>query len=232
MKIKYPSRNGLAKYNGDENTLIIQNEFDFVKMFELMNKDPYFASKSMTYYLLNDIDLKNIPTHLYSYNDFFSATFTGKTEYAGSLTLKNGNNVTTPTIYNATIKNSVAHDGFDCYGVFPLLSGTISNVNFYNTTTISDFALGTKALTKSIGIVSGYVEDGTIQNVNVYSNIELKSSNSKFGRYIAGMAVGIAGRFSNISKLTTSGEINGSTHVYDTNIFANAASAIGDLNPV
>ena len=227
MKIKYPNRNGLAKLNGDENTLIIQNEFDFVKMFELMNKDPYFASKSMTYYLLNDIDLKNIPTHLYSYNDFFSATFTGKTEYAGSLTLKNNNKVTTPTIYNATIKNSVAHDGFDCYGVFPLLSGTISNVNFYNTTTISGFVDGTKTLTKSIGIVSGYVEDGTIQNVNVYSKIELSTSStsdSKFGRYIAGMAVGIAGRFSNISKLTTSGEINGATHVHDTNIFANAAS--------
>lgn len=228
-EIQYPTRKGLKMYESDENTLLIENELDFVNMFKWMNMNPYYASKSMTYILTNDIDLKNVPAKFYQYDDFFNSKFTGKT-ITGSLTLKDGSSVQTPTIYNASIQNTISYDGFECYGVFPLLSGEISNVNFYNENNISDFSEGSKNLTKSIGVVSGFVEDGTIENVNIYANISLDTSSNQFGRYIAGMAVGIAGRLSHLIHITTNGMIDGGIHDYDASYFSSQASGYGDGN--
>lgn len=189
---------------------------DFAYMFELANKNSYFASSNVKYIVTKDIDLSRIPETSYVYDDFFGATLSGRllTEI-GTVTFINGNKTNYPTIYGATINNVINYSGFECYGLFPILEGEISNLNIYYND-LDSFSTATSSQeSKAIGLVSGYVEGGKISNVNVYGNISLKTTETSpytFGRYYVGGIAGVCARNSTISNCSSAGSIDGSTH--------------------
>ncbi len=219
-----PILRGLEQYDSEDGyTFKIKSSQDFAYIFELANKNPLFASNTITYVLMNDIDLSDVPADSYKYNDFFSATFTGIDNYGScTIELANKTNPRTPTIYGANINNSVVYAGYECYGLFPLLDGNISNINIYVSNEISKFNTGSVSTTKAIGIVSGYAENGKVENVNVYGNINLTTTESttsyNFGRYIVGGAIGVCGRATIAKKITVAGSINGNIHTVANNL--------------
>lgn len=211
FNLELPIFRGLEEVNGEGKTFNIKSEKDFVYIYELFNKDPYFASRDFTYYITTDLDLSIFPNTCYIYDDFISASFIGKDmNVTSKFTFNNGKTTTLPTIYNPYINNTINYLGFKSYGLFPLFDGTIKNLNIYlssefvnfkeydNTTPISTF-----------GVISGYMESALVSNVNVYANISL--SNNNLGQVYIGGAIGILSQKSKINNLTISGSINGST---------------------
>ncbi len=211
FNLELPIFRGLEEVNGEGKTFNIKSEKDFVYIYELFNKDPYFASRDFTYYITTDLDLSIFPNTCYIYDDFINASFIGKDmNVTSKFTFNNGKTTTLPTIYNPYINNTINYLGFKSYGLFPLFDGTIKNLNIYlssefvnfkeydNTTPISTF-----------GVISGYMESALVSNVNVYANISL--SNNNLGQVYIGGAIGILSQKSKINNLTISGSINGST---------------------
>lgn len=226
MHYTLPSLIGLkeSKIN-DDYVLEINDAKDFAYIYTLANNNSFFASKDVTYYLKNDIDLSEIPSNSYAYDDFFSAKIIGNTNVAASINVSNGN-VNGVTIYNFVINNTIAYSGFECYGLFPLFDGIIENVNFYVSDTIDNINSYNSSLpTKAIGLVCGINEGGSITNVRTYGNI---SFNSNMGRYYAGGAIGIMSRNASVSMLTTNGSVAGIIDSSIASSFSNTASGYID----
>ncbi len=216
-----PILRGINEYNNISKTYLIENANDYAYMYELMNANSTFASSSYTYYIKNDIDLSRIPNSAYQYTDFISATIKGlklADNVTKTITFMTDTKSEYPTIYNPTIKNTIVTQGIECYGLFPLFDGVIEDLNIYIPDVITNFnQYSTSAKTKSIGIVTGFLEGGTIRNVNVKANILLASTNNNLGRYYVGGITGIMSRKSYIYDVTVSGSIDGGT-LSNTNI--------------
>lgn len=191
----------------------INSTKDFLYMFELFNQSSIFASNAYTYTITNDIDLSALPDYTYSYNSYINASIVGK--YDSSRTaLVDVKNIASayPTIYGASISNTVLTEGVECFGLFPYLTGTIKDLNlYYLDEKLTSFeAMPLDVNIRSIGLVSGMVEGGIIDNVNVYGNINL---NSNFGRHYIGGIAGILTERGTISNCTTAGKIDaGNNH--------------------
>lgn len=208
INIKTPILRGLQNYNEDNHNFAINNLEDFIYIFELININPLFASSDFTYTITADIDLANIPESSYAYDSFFSANLIG-VEDDNLQSLKDVLNQYSnyPTIYNASIKNTIVNDGIECYGVIPWLTGSIKNLNFYFEDDISNFKENDPSISlKSVGLVSGLVEGGIIDNVNVFGNLNFDTPN--MGRFYAGGICGILAENAYISNSTTAGAIS------------------------
>ena len=226
MHYGIPSLIGLkeGKLN-DEYVLEINDAKDFAYIYTLANANSFFASKDVTYYIKNDIDLSEIPDNSYAYDDFFSAKIIGNNNVNASINVANGY-VNGVTIYNFVINNTIAYSGFECYGLFPLFDGIIENINFYVSDTINNINSYNSSLpTKAIGLICGINEGGSIKNARCYSNINLSSN---MGRYYAGGACGIMTRNATISMLTTNGSILGVADSSLGTTFSGVASGYAD----
>lgn len=214
--LETPILRGLEEDINDSKTLYINSTKDFLYMFELMNHDSIFASNAYTYKITADIDMSNLPDYTYQYDSYINAKIIG-TE-ASRTTLKDvkGDYSPYPTIYGASISNTVLTEGIECFGLFPYLTGTIQNLNlYYIDTKLTNFeAIGNNANIRALGLVSGVVEGGIIDNVNVYGNILL---NNGFGRHYIGGIAGVLTEKGSITNCTTAGSVNaGSNHsIYD-----------------
>ncbi len=190
------------------NQFTITSANDFVMLFELMNLNPVFASSVFTYSIEADIDLSYVSPLAIYYKRGIGATITGK-NYNGdvSVSLITGEKNNYPTIYNANIIDSsrkVTNLGVDAYGFIPYYTGTMSNLNFYYSTDINLDTLESSNLI-SFGSVVGYLENGSITNVNTYANIKTTTSNKLKENYIGGV-VGIIGE-SSLEGITANGSI-------------------------
>ncbi len=188
--------------------ITISSVKDFMMMYELMNNNSFFASNLITYKITTDIDLKGIPESAYSYKHGIGANIVG-VSVSGSVKLKNGQLSTNPTIYNASILSSeriVTTTGVDAYGLFPYLTGSVSNLNVYVVDMNLDL-ISESNNCKAIGAISGYVEGGTINNVNVYMTAT-NTTESKLGEYYLGGIAGILGGEGSISKSTVAGNFS------------------------
>lgn len=190
----------------------INSTKDFLYMFELFNQDSIFASNAYTYTINADIDLSALPDYTYAYDSYINATIKGSYDSNRS-TLVDVKNITSayPTIYGGSISNTVLTEGIECFGLFPYLTGSISNINLYFTNEkLTNFSqISANANIRAIGLVSGMVEGGIIHNVNVYGNIQL---NTGFGRHYIGGIAGVLTERGEISSCTTAGSINGGSN--------------------
>lgn len=203
--------------NQDKYTFNINDVDDFLYMFELMNAASYFAEDKVIYQINADINLKNIDSKNYYYSQIMTCTITSN---------KNGGTVcptlidTTvsayPTIYNFNCIDSSRKTttlGIDAYGLFPYLGGTISYLN------IVPYAFDMKDVeessnVKGIAAVSGYVEKGTISNVNVY--ITSTHTQTDIKEYYLGGICGILGGEGTIDNCTSAGSFTFSRFTSDT----------------
>ena len=192
---------------------------DFVLIFELMNNDALFASNKLTYKITNDIDLAGIPASAYSYKRGIGCSFIGQ-EIEGSVILMNGEKSAYPTIYNVDIVSNTrttTTTGIDAYGLFPYLTGSVSNLNVYVVNVDLDKIDRSSTNALSIGAISGYVEGGSIKNVNTYMTIS--NNSSKLKEYYLGGVAGVLGGEGSITNTTSAGSFNikaDSTFDYDS----------------
>jgi len=206
--IDYAIRRGVA-YDNDTKTITIANAKDFAYMYELFNEDDYMASNALTYNITADINLGLIPVESYIYKKGIGATIEG-TDISGKPTLINTLTSAHPTIYNADVMNSarvVKSTGADCYGLFNYLTGTVKNLNIIPLEMdLKDVNTSNTSNVKAIGALSGYIEGGNVENVNVYATIK-NSTNKNIGEfYLAGLC-GILGGEAKIKGVTTAGSI-------------------------
>ncbi len=186
----------------------VSSSRDFVLMFELMNSDSFFASYKTTYKITKDIDLSGIPANAYTYKHGIGASIVGS-EISGSITLMNGKTSVYPTIYNADIVSTtrtVSTTGIDAYGLFPYLTGSVSNLNVF----VKDVNLDSLTTTNNalaIGAISGYVEGGSISGVNTYMEVS-NTTNSNLKEYYLGGVAGVLGGEGSITKSTTAGSFS------------------------
>lgn len=215
--IDLPVRRGFITHEGDDTgkSFNINNVFDFVYLIELANENSYFLSSSVTYYITDDIDFSILPQELFVYNDFVSASFVGVASDNLKLELADGSYSNYPTLYNPYYNNAVEYAGLLCYGMFPLFDGNIQNLNIYYSEEVNSFdAYNSNTPYKAIGLVTGLLEGGLIENVNVFGEINLTTNDNtnNFGGYYVGLLAGVANRKANVNNITTSGSINGGTH--------------------
>ena len=222
------------EYNSETKTFTIENEYDYVYMYELFNISSYFASSNITYYFKNDIDMQYIPTENYVYNSNIGCKLKGESKSRTSVKKASGDYSEYPTIFNATIFNTLITEGMNCYGVFPWFTGEIDGLNFYfdNTLQIAPSALSSNA--NAVGLVSGFAENATIANVNTFGNVTLGAN---IGRCYVGNIAGVLVGGSTISKSTASGNITGtSSNTYSSSAisgFVNGSAiggAVGYIN--
>ena len=203
-----PIYRNFTSIDDETNTIEIATVKDFLFMYEVMNLNAYFASNAITYEITADINLEAIPAAMYSYSRAMSANVTGKEITSNSVTLADQNQSTYPTIYNVDITSSdrkVTTAGIDAYGLFPYLAGSVEKINVVpKTVNLDDIASSTNA--KAIGAVSGYIEGGSVSNVDVYLTVE--SSSPELKEYYIGGICGVLGGEGSISNSTTAGSFD------------------------
>ena len=211
--ITYGIMRGIEQDKNDDKILYIDDEKDYAYMYELFSHDDYMASNAITYIIRDDIDLSLIPAFSYSYAKGIGATIKGTKGNSGIPVLANGNNSDLFTLYNADILGSgrvSKNAGVNCFGLFNFVTGTIKDLNIVpKDIDLKNLQIATgSANVNGIGVVSGYVEGGTIDNVHVYANISNSTTSKDLGEYYLGGITGILGGSGKIFDSTTSGEIN------------------------
>lgn len=186
-------------------TFKIEDVKDYLYMHELMNASDFFAGDKVVYSIEGDIDLEGIAPREYVYNQIITAKITGK-ESTGTVkpTLITGVDSSYPTIFNfdaVASERKTATLGIEAYGLFPYLGGEVSNLNVVPYSVNLD-SVDSSNNVKAIAAVSGYVEKGTISNVNVYITTTHSASINEF--YLGGVA-GILGGEGTISDCTVAG---------------------------
>ncbi len=231
-KIKYAVRRGVA-YKNSTSTFTIDDEKAFAYMFELFNVDDIFASNKVTYEITNNLNLDLIAPASYTYNKGIGAKIVGVQLNNKITTMVDNSQSNYPTIYNADILNRdriAKNAGVECFGLFNFVTGNISNLNIYagkaqkdnaNNVTIGDLDLSNtysntyiannKIKVKGIGILAGYIEKGTVDNVNVYGNFvngDSKTNATNIGEYYLGGICGVLGGAGVITNCTSAGSFD------------------------
>lgn len=194
----------------NNNVFSITSVNNLVMLYELINLNAVFASYTYTYSIESDLDLSYISSDVFKYSRGIGATITGENYNSNSSsTLITGEKNTYPTIYNLDITNSsryVTNLGVDSYGFIPYYTGNMSKLNFYYSSDLNLDNLPSTTNLTAFGAVVGYLENGSINNVNVYANIKSTSSNKLKESLIGGLC-GIVGE-STLANITTNGSIN------------------------
>lgn len=202
----YPSFDGL-EYNGSY--FLIDDEYDLVIFSSLIQKKTTHENghkyNKQTYVLTDNIDMKNIISY-HTPGVLFEGILSGG---EGDLTDGNQNkyilnlNKITPFITTTEYQ----------YGLIGKLSGTISNINFYNCNSILD-VLDLHTKIGYIGMAVGVLQGGTIKNI--ISNASLNFGIIPLGKTYGGGLVGYG--TGDIEKVANTGLINGGIHEYNNQI--------------
>jgi hypothetical protein len=221
----YPTLKGLKKdLNGN---LLISNARDLVVMSQLLNETNYFRNQN--YRINNDINYDSVSKDAYITPKF---GFSGSLE---SLPISNPSQTTLYTrnftvgasnyysILNLELNKEVMINNLVTYGLFGVLFGRVANLN------VIDMKMGITNITThserpevSVGSIAGYLSGGTIENVHVYSGIEIADgTNPK--TYVGGL---VGKGFGVINETSFNGFIDTGVHTYRSNV---SESAVGGL---
>ena len=161
-------RTNQVEYNSTDNKyhVDIASTADFSYIYELMDQNSKFASNSFVYELTSDINLDNVLSPKYS--NGIAATFRTK----GATDLTEAGNYQKLVLRTFSYKVTVL--GYEAYGVFPYLTGTVEYLNFIvsdenNSITFDKTAENANNTNNVIayGAIAGYVEGGTVRKCNV-----------------------------------------------------------------
>ena len=207
----------------NNNTFSIKSIRDYAFMYELFNSNAALNNGKYTYQIESNINLEYLSADRYKYKGGIAANITGKTGTYTGVTIHGIANSTYPTIYCPNFKDTfVTVEGFNAFGLFPYLTGTVSNLNIVasktkekkvDNETVKENVTNTVNLTVSgnnniatFGIVSGYVDIGTINNVNVYGYLEFTGTAKAF----IGGAVGVLTGNATAHNVTSAGSLTSS----------------------
>ena len=215
----------------NNNTFSIKSIRDYAFMYELFNSNAALNNGKYTYQIESNINLEYLSADRYKYKGGIAANITGKEVNEGytNTGVNVGKGTVTinsavskyPTIYNPNFKDTfVTVEGFNAFGLFPYLTGSVSNLNIVASKKV-DNSFGNTPVnitvgnnnTATFGIISGYVDIGTIDNVNVFGNITIEGTEKAF----IGGAVGVLTGNSTASNITTSGTLNSNLTGFSAN---------------
>ena len=199
------------EFDSTTNTFSIKNEADYALMYEFFNSHSKLAGNQFTYSIEGNINLSVLDYKRYTYKNGIAATITGKPgEYNTNGSVTVADTTQYPVIFYPDLINTfVTVEGFNAYGLFGYVTGTISNLNVVLSKNgyTTEYAFPTNSTNNNMtafGAVCGYTDSGTIDNVNVYGNI---SFTGKAKAFIGG-AVGVVTGLATVSRTTTAGSIN------------------------
>ena len=213
-----PILRGLEFSNG---VFSVKNAKDYAFMYEMFNANAALVGSEYKYQIEGNIILTNIDASRYYYKGAIAATITGKEDTYSGATI-NGNSAIYPIIFYPDFANTyVTVEGFNAFGLFPYVTGEISNLNIVATTkaandssyTSLDISVSSNNNISTFGIISGYVDSGRINNVNVYGAIEFSGVTKAF----IGGAVGTLTGNATVENVTTSGQLKSTTGEYTAN---------------
>ena len=207
----------------NDNVFSIKSIRDYAFMYELFNSNAALNNGKYTYQIESNINLEYLSADRYKYKGGIAANITGKTGTYTGVTINGSTNSIYPTIYCPNFKDTfVTVEGFNAFGLFPYLTGTVSNLNIVasktkekkvDNETVKENVTNTVNLTVSgnnniatFGIVSGYVDIGTINNVNVYGYLEFTGTAKAF----IGGAVGVLTGNATAHNVTSAGSLTSS----------------------
>lgn len=193
--------------NGLEFTITNNREYSY--MFELFLVNKSFATSVTTFKITTNIDMACI--HTPEYQSDIGCNIVGAL---------GGTEEAAITIYNAPINDYYAKTiGFYCFGVFPLLTGSVSYVNVVlgSTSTPYNFTFnrGSDRNKLAVGVISGYVDGGRIDNCNVYLNV---SFDNAIGKYYFGGIAGMVGSTSTSTGIVSNSTVNGNITQTNTSV--------------
>ncbi|MGD9887145.1 MAG: hypothetical protein AB7T03_04195, partial [Bacilli bacterium] len=219
----------LKKIDYDElGQFLISDALELLYMRTLLATSSYFRNK--TYLLTQDIDMNQVSYGAYRTPSVdFSGTFTSKPITSPETTTLYSHDSSKGAVgYYSIISLSIIMGRvigtYTSYGLFGVASGTISNFNMVNASIITeDSELHIAKIRNNIGLVTGYLSNGTIHNVHVFGNISLPD-NKQVGKMYVGGLVGYGQ--GTITGSSASGTLNGGIHPYTDN---SNQSALGGL---
>ncbi|MDD4166461.1 MAG: hypothetical protein PHN29_05520, partial [Endomicrobiaceae bacterium] len=208
------------EYDMVNNCFLIENDYDFIAFNRLINLNTTYLDlpyNRHTYQLVNNIDMKNITAYQTPHKDFKGILKGGE----GNLIDGPNNN---KYIFNLKIfKHYVA--GNNLYlGLFSTLSGTVTNINFYNCHVQLQDNSDYYGRTFYVGGISAHLEAGEIKNIITATNIDL--GNEAIGKTYCG---GIAGNGSGtVEYVANTGNVDGGIHDF-SKVTVEAAYCIGGI---
>lgn len=226
----YPTLRGIP-FDGGK--FEINNALDFVWMMQLLEVSSYF--RNADYVVNNDIDMNMVSISGYRASKAgFSGTLVGKENPTITLIERDaiGGAPDYPVIINLSIRQATEVGNFASYGLFSVLFGTISNLNFVNmrleTTDLSNQSIKEKIL---VGLLAAQINGGTVQNVHIHGNMRITTATDELGLMHFGGLFG-EGR-GTISKSTLAGNMEvvdeGETNGFIYNSTRTNFSAVGGL---
>ncbi|MFA5629822.1 MAG: hypothetical protein WC958_06250, partial [Dehalococcoidales bacterium] len=178
---RYPSLLGLNYSNG---TYQISNAVDLIVFSKIINFNTVYNDipfRAANYRLTADIDMNQVSPSAYK---------TIPIDFSGTLSGDNGSG-SHYYISNMHLENGVVVDGNYYGGLFSLLSGTVSNLTFYNCSlTLSDAARYYSSKFK-IGFIAGALIGGTVRDISC--DVAMDLGNGSVGEMAVGSIVGVAG---------------------------------------
>ena len=225
----YPILKGI-KLDGQGN-FKISNAIELMYISTLLESSLYFRNK--TYILTKDIDMNAIASNAYKAS---SAVFSGIFE--SELILNNDNtlydriisednpeyySIVGLSILSGTVIGTSSSGTYVSYGLFGILNGSVKNINIIDALiSPNDLSEHINKTRNLFGIVAGNFNDGTLNNVHVFGDINL--SNDEMGKVYIGGLVGYGKGM--ILSSTANGEINTGIHSYNIN---SNLSAVGGI---
>ena len=157
------------------------------------------------------IDLNSVAPSTYQLmTSSFNGVFTsGTLDTTYSVKTVDNTVLQTNSILNAQVIFGQTLNGYRNYGLFPIVSGTISNINVLNAK-VSALDLSDSinySDTYNFGILAGSIDGGTVKNVQTSGVISLDITNTEIGKINAGGLAGHATNDSTINYCVTSGSI-------------------------
>ncbi len=214
-------------YNLD-GQFLISDALELLYMRELLETSSYFRNK--TYFITQDIDMNQVAYGVYK---------TPSVDFSGTFTSLPMTSPETTTLYSHdAIKGAVGYYSiislsittgrvigtYTSYGLFGIASGNISNFNLINASIVAlDTETHVAKLRSNMGLLAGYLSNGSISNVHVLGSISLPNT-KQIGKMYVGGLVGYGQ--GSISDSSTSGTIDGGIHPYLEN---SNQSAIGGI---
>jgi hypothetical protein len=197
----YPILQGL---NITSNELEISDALDLVYMQELLKSGNMLRSK--TYKITHDIDMHQVSydayqTAAFGFNGVITSALRSELTSLYERDLSQGGNISYHSIIGLNIVHASYIGNAANYGFFSVLFGEISHLNFIDVTIDTlDINETYERDILNIGILSGQMVDGTIDDVHVDGNIFVRSAQENIGKLSLGMSVGRgSGHFHSVS---------------------------------
>ena len=231
FRLNYPQLIGFE--TNEDGYFIIETATQLVYMSELI--DQYQVFRDAKYLLVKTVDLNTVkPGSFVFTQSIFGGEFKGasKANDGYDVKLANGTSSDKNSILNLNINVGNSYQGYHCYGLFGVLSGTVENINIVNANVNQDDLTTVNYDEKNaVGTVCGLLVGGKIKDVCVYTDINLQqgSSTTFLGTQYVGGICGIA-QSGEIINSTTNGTIKSPIYTpTSNNMSVNYSASIGGI---